>query len=323
MGFDNSFDLTHFKENFSIKVISKDKDELVFDMIGIDAPVANAFRRILIAEVPTMAIEKIYLFQNTSIIQDEVLSHRVGLVPVKADPRLFEYREEGSDPTDADTLVFKLHIKCQRKPKDAAKQKEREELGAEEKEEDKYVNYRVTSKDLVWVPQGNQAEKFAEDPIRPVYDDILIARLRPGQEIELEAHCEKGVGKTHAKWSPVCTASYRLMPDVQIIKELRNEKADHLVKTCPMKVFDIEDLGKGQRKARVANQRNCSMCRECIREPEMQKHVKLTRKKDHFIFAIESVGILPAEVLFAEAVKLLMAKCDNILQKLDELNSTD
>lgn len=34
------------------------------------------------------------------------------------------------------------------------------------------------------------------------------------QEIELEAHAVKGVGKTHAKWSPVATAWYRMLPEV-------------------------------------------------------------------------------------------------------------
>lgn len=43
-----------------------------FDMVGIDASIANAFRRILLAEVPTMAIEKIHIYNNTTIIQDEV-----------------------------------------------------------------------------------------------------------------------------------------------------------------------------------------------------------------------------------------------------------
>jgi DNA-directed RNA polymerase I and III subunit RPAC1 len=40
-----------------------------------------------------MAIEKVYIYNNTSIIQDEILSHRLGLVPLKADPRLFQMKE--------------------------------------------------------------------------------------------------------------------------------------------------------------------------------------------------------------------------------------
>ena len=35
------------------------------------------------------------------------------------------------------------------------------------------------------------------------------------QEIEVEAHCVKGIGQTHAKWSPVATASYKMLPEVR------------------------------------------------------------------------------------------------------------
>ena len=42
-----------------------------------------------------MAIEKVFVYNNTSIIPDEVLAHRLGLIPIRADPRLFEYRQEG------------------------------------------------------------------------------------------------------------------------------------------------------------------------------------------------------------------------------------
>jgi RNA polymerase Rpb3/Rpb11 dimerisation domain len=66
---------------------------ITFDMIGVDAPVANALRRILLAEVPTVAIENVWVNQNTSIIQDEVLCHRLGLIPLKADPRKLKYQE--------------------------------------------------------------------------------------------------------------------------------------------------------------------------------------------------------------------------------------
>jgi len=65
----------------------------------------------------------------------------------------------------------------------------------------------------------------------------------------MELICEKGIGKTHAKWSPVCTAYYRLMPDIRITKPIENEEAHELKALCPMGVFDIEDLGKGKSKS--------------------------------------------------------------------------
>lgn len=100
---------------------------MVVELIGIDAPLANAFRRIMIAEVPTMAIEEVYFENNTSIIQDEVLAHRLGLIPINADPRLFFSRgltnctvlttlEPGEPPKDSDTIQFELHVKCERVP---------------------------------------------------------------------------------------------------------------------------------------------------------------------------------------------------------------
>lgn len=58
----------------------------------MDAPIANALRRIMIAEVPTMAIEKVFVTNNTSVIPDEVLVHRMGLIPIQVDASLFEYR---------------------------------------------------------------------------------------------------------------------------------------------------------------------------------------------------------------------------------------
>jgi len=66
--------------------------------------------------------------------------------------------------------------------------------------------------------------------------------MRPGQEIEMDLICEKGIGKTHAKWSPVCTAYYRLLPDIKV-NNIQGDDAKELKNLCPMGVFDIEDLG--------------------------------------------------------------------------------
>lgn len=77
--------------------------------MGVDASIANAFRRILIAEVhpvswinldiiiqiikvPVIAIERVYVWDNTSVIVDEVLSHRLGLVPLNVDPALMQFK---------------------------------------------------------------------------------------------------------------------------------------------------------------------------------------------------------------------------------------
>ena len=54
-----------------------------------NAAIANDLRRVLLAEVPSMAIEKVFINNNTLIIQDEVFAHHLGLIPIKADPRKF------------------------------------------------------------------------------------------------------------------------------------------------------------------------------------------------------------------------------------------
>lgn len=156
-----------------------------FDIKGIAPAIANALRRAAIAEIPTMAIEAVFVVNNTSIIPDEVLSHRLGLIPIHADPRKFDF--SSSESTDVNTIVFELREKCTAASGGG------------------YTNSSVHSSSIKWSPQGSQLEIFGDDPIKTCQDDILVAKLRPGQEIDLELHCVKGVGKDHAKWSPVCT----------------------------------------------------------------------------------------------------------------------
>ncbi|XP_052476556.1 uncharacterized protein LOC105797435 [Gossypium raimondii] len=136
------------------------------------------------------------------------------------------------------------------------------------------------------------------------------------QEIELEAHAAKGIGKTHAKWSPVAIAWYRMLPEVVLLEDIEYDLAEELKSKCPVNVFDIEDLGKGRRRATVARPRACTLCRECIRGDDWEKRVALRRVKDHFIFTIDSTGALPPEVLFTEAVKILEDECERVITEL-------
>jgi DNA-directed RNA polymerase I and III subunit RPAC1 len=337
--------LERFRDKFEMNILEQKENELVFELIHVDPSFVNALRRILIAEVPTVALEHVYMWNNSSIIHDEVLAHRLGLIPLNLDARLVDEPDEEDDaPTDRNTVVFRLNVTCPNrdpakardKPKDDDDEEETvsgrpelEEAAAEAALSGRKVQYpkerpytmHVYSKDLVWVPQGDQEERLTD--VRPIHDDILIAKLRPGQAIELEAHARWGIGKDHAKYSPVATASYRLMPHVELLEDVYDDLADELVHVYEPGVFDIvptdETDPKGvSRKARVCNPYACTMSRNYTRIPQLEKAIRVTRIPDHFIFSVESVGMYTPGVLVAEALRALQRKCQHVIDLADE-----
>ena len=233
-----------------------------------------------------------------------------------------------SQPTDQDTLVFKLHVRGAVPPpadKSASSSSAaasaassaaaasasaalagmsltgaeggssaveqavhlREFAEAAEREGDVDGRYtKVYARDLTWEAHGAQEEMFPGlgDDVGAVQGDILVAKLAPGQTISLEAHAVKGTGKTHAKWSPVSTAWYRLAPRIALsaAEPFVGADADALVASCPAKVFDIEDAG-ARRRGVVARPRDCTLCRECIRDPARAPRISLEQVSNHFI----------------------------------------
>ena len=116
-----------------------------------------------------MAIEHVYVWNNTSVIHDEVLAHRIGLVPLNVPPALFQYRNPTGVPTDQDTVVFKLNVTCE-VDKNAPKDK-----GAPRK----LIHEEVLSSDLVrvWIPQGEQQSVFTAGSPLPAPTNQLLGLL--------------------------------------------------------------------------------------------------------------------------------------------------
>lgn len=307
LGYDNSLHLDDFRQNCVVEIFFASTEEVLFDIYGLDAPIANAIRRILLSEVPTIAIENVFIHCNTSIMHDEMLAHRLGLIPLKIDPKPFEIWKKGDPVTPANTVKFSLKAKCEMNrgaPRDG-----------EAPPDVLYKGSKVLSSSIEHVPFGGaeQDKVLGDQAPRPVHHDILLCKLRPGQEIHVEMDATKNIGKEHAKWSPVCTAGYRMLPEVKLKDAIAGEDAEQLVKLCPAKVFDIEDG-----LATVSRPRDCTMCRECIRDSKWENRVELSRKRDHFIFDVESTGAVPATDLVTEALTVLMEKCDIVLEGLDK-----
>lgn len=233
--------------------------------------------------------------------------------------------EGGSLPCDYNTVVLKLEVECTRNP------------DADPDEGDprkKYHNAHVYARDLKFDPQGRQKDYFSpsKGPIEPVNPDILIAKLRPGQRIEIDLHCIKGIGADHAKFSPVATATYRLLPTIDILKPICGADAIKFQQCFPKGIIGLETVtreeaaqdgyGKeGDEKAVVEDTFGDTVSRECLRHPEFEGKVKLGRVRDHFIFSVESTGQFDSDLLFLESVKVLKLKCQRLKRGLGDLMS--
>ena len=326
-------------QNLKVEFHTHSTNDTSFSLISVDTSIANAFRRILIAEIPTVAIEDVFIYQNTSIIQDEVLAHRLGLIPICGNQTALNelkwYSKKAEEetprvggPSDYNTIVLRLNMDC--KWQDGGLQR----AVAGETDPDKlYVGHNVYARDLIWEPIGRQGEMFTPGTeIRPTNPDILIVKMRPGQSIAMSMHAVKGIGQDHAKFSPVATAAYRLMPTIDIMKPIIGTDAKKFARCFPRGVIKLdtvtaEDVEKhaelegkeGEQKAVVDNPMNDTVSRECLRHPEFKDKVKLGRIRDHFIFRIESTGQWDSDELFLESVKLLRIKCERIRRGLDEM----
>ena len=289
----------------------------------------------MIAEIPTLAIEYVYIHNNTSIVQDEVLAARLGLVPLTASlsglnwlqfykkpPRQDDDDgvDDGETAVDNNTIQLKLHVECEWRSAEGVKSEETEP-------EKLYINSSVYAKQITFVPTGRQNSEFPEPDglVRPVNPEILLAKMRPGQVIDLEMHCIKGIGADHAKFSPVATATYRLLPTIDIVKPIVGSDARKFARCFPKGVIGLEDVTEeesqagteldgmaGEKKAVVRNTYKDTVSRECLRHKEFQGKVKLGRVRDHFIFSVESTGQFDSDYLFLESVKTLRAKCSRL-----------
>ncbi len=182
-----------------LDIVKKNKDSIVFTLEESSPSFANALRRYMLGAVPTMAIQDVIFENNTSGLFDEVIAHRMGLIPLTFDPKIYRPKEdcnckgEGCSKCEV-TLILDKKGPCS-----------------------------VFTKDL----------KSTDSSVKPTSEEIPIAELLDNQALKFEAIAGLGYGSRHSKHQ-AAIVGYKYYPKVSLNGKGEPKKALDL---CPKKVF--------------------------------------------------------------------------------------
>lgn len=177
----------------------------------------------MIAEVPTIAIDLVEFENNTSVLNDEFIAHRLGLIPLvssyaKYMVRPFEDLGEGQ----ISEVEFTLNVKC------PADQRSVDVTDLDLQADAGHPVIPVTT-----ATRQQSQQTGMSGSVKPV----VILKLGRNQEIKLRAVARKGMGKDHAKWIPVATAVFQYVADIEInqalMDELTEEQKQEFVNSNP------------------------------------------------------------------------------------------
>ncbi|KAK7189201.1 RNA polymerase ii subunit 3 [Paraphaeosphaeria sporulosa] len=245
---------------------------------------ANSLRRVMLAEVPTLAIDTVEVLDNTSVLADEFIAHRLGLIPLIAEDvdKLVDFRDCDCEDSRCDNCSVTLRLKAKCTGNDVMK---------------------VYARDLV-IESMPPSDRLGQ----PVITDAegngsCIVKLRKGQAIDMRCIAKKGIAKEHAKWAPSAAIGFEYDPANKLHHlDLWYEDDD------PKKEWPVDetrvDLDGGPEKTD---------------EPFNYDAVP-----ERFFFDVETVGGLSPDSIVNNGIKVLQQKLASVIKELtgvDEANA--
>ena len=185
-----------------IKVIKEDNENLNLLLKDTDYVYVNTLRRIMLSEIPILAIKSVKFIKNTSALFDEAIAHRLGLISLKM------------------SSTYNLTEKCSCKGEGCVKCQSNITLNCE-------GPLTVYASDL----------KFKDPDVKAVHPKTPIVKLHKGQELEIEAVVTLGKGRDHAKYAP-CHVYYKGFPKIKIGEKCNN--CGECVEECPQNILVLE-----------------------------------------------------------------------------------
>ena len=160
-----------FQDLSSLEIINQDNQTMSVKLKGIPLQYANALRRVCLNGVPVFAIDTVDIIENSSVLADEGLAHRLGLIPIKTDLSRFNEPSKCDCHSETGCSNCKVMLVLDSGDSDTTRTVRSNELSSE------------------------------DDSIKPISDKIPIVQLAPGQRIKIECYARLGRGTDHAKWN--------------------------------------------------------------------------------------------------------------------------
>ncbi len=183
-----------------IEKLKEQGNKLSFVLRDSDHVTANTLRRIMLVEVPVMAVDEVNFHKNDSALYDEILALRIGLVPIKTDLKSYKLREEC-------TCKGEGCPKCQ-------------------------LNFTLDCKGPCTVYAKDL--KSQDSKISVAHPDLPLVKLLEGQQLNLEATAILGKGKEHTKFSPGLIF-FRSYPVIETKGNISNVKG-----LCPKDILEVK-----------------------------------------------------------------------------------
>jgi DNA-directed RNA polymerase subunit D len=252
---------------------------------------ANALRRTMLSDIPKMAIDKVEFhlgpimvddkeYESVTPLFDEIIAHRLGMVPVPTDYELFTFQDEcvcGGEGCPSCTIMYSLN---------------------------KIGPCTVLSGDMV--PLGNPDLKVKDE-------NIPIVELTDGQAVLIYATAVMGTAKKHVKWQAAFGVGYKYLPMITIDpKKADDPDVLNVIDLCPRHVF-AEKKGK----LTVENSYACSLCNTCKNATNGAVSVK--GDDTNFLFTFETDGSLTAKQVLDKAVEILSEEAKELAQQVESL----
>ena len=274
------------------RIQNENIDIVRFVLEGVNVELANAFRRIILTEVPSMAVVEVLFVENDGVLYDEFLAHRLGLIPLTTDLKNYNLPNECSCGGQGCTLC-QAQLMC--------------EVHAENGER------IVFSGDI----------ESLDPKVHPVNDKIIIAKLGKGNSMVFEAYAQLGQGKDHAKYQPVSSVGYKYFPEITINHSVfskdatkRQAEIEEVMKRDFTHLFGSKD---GKLTVEKDYWKSHSDFTGSIEQYGPPGAVKIAWVPDKFIFTVEGTGALPVQEILKRAVEIFLEKCDEFEEQLREV----